>query len=109
VKITFLHGNLEEQICMQQPEGYRIASKENHMYLLKKNLYDLKQSRRQWYMRFDVFMESIGFGRSQYNNCVYFKKLTDDSYMYLLFYVDDMLIIALNNEKIKKVKEQLNS
>jgi hypothetical protein len=49
---------------MQQPEGYKIASKENHMYLLKKFLYDLKQSRRQWYMRFDVFTESIGFGRS---------------------------------------------
>jgi Reverse transcriptase (RNA-dependent DNA polymerase) len=64
VKITFLHGNLEEQIYMQQPESYKIASKENHMYLLKKILYDLKQSRRQWYMRFDVFTESIGFGRS---------------------------------------------
>jgi disulfide oxidoreductase YuzD len=60
-------------------------------------------------MRFDAFMESIGFGRSQYDNCIYFKKLTDNSYMYLLIYVDDMLITALNNEKIKMVKEQLSS
>jgi Reverse transcriptase (RNA-dependent DNA polymerase) len=34
VKTAFLHGNLKEQIYMQQPEGYRIASEENHVCLL---------------------------------------------------------------------------
>jgi len=109
VKTAFLHGDLEEQIYMQQPEGYRIVGKENHVCLLQKSLYGLKQSPRQWYKRFDAFMESIYFGRSQYDNCVYFKKLADGSYMYLLLYVDDMLIATLNKEEIKKVKEQLSS
>jgi hypothetical protein len=109
VKTAFLHGDLEEQIYMQQPEGYRIVGKENHVCLLQKSLYGLKQSPRQWYKRFDAFMESIYFGRSQYDNCFYFKKLADGSYMYLLLYVDDMLIATLNKEEIKKVKEQLSS
>jgi Reverse transcriptase (RNA-dependent DNA polymerase) len=109
VKITFLHYDLEEQIYTQLPDGYRIAGKENHVCLLKKSLYDPKESPRQWYRRFDGFVESFGFGRSQYDNCIYFKKLVDGSYMYLLLYVDDMFIAILNKEEIKRVKEQLSS
>jgi len=50
VKITFLHGELEEQIFMHQPEGFVIEGKEDHECRLKKSLYDLKQSPRQWYL-----------------------------------------------------------
>jgi Reverse transcriptase (RNA-dependent DNA polymerase) len=53
-------------------------------------------------------MESIGFDRLQYDNYVYFKKLVDGSYMYLLLYVDDIFIACLNKEEIKRVKEQLS-
>jgi len=42
VKTTFLHGDLEEQIYMKQPEGFEVVGKENHVYLLKKSLYGLK-------------------------------------------------------------------
>ena len=55
-------------------------------------------------MRFDTFMDAIGFSRSKYDSCVYFRKLADGSYMYLLLYVDDMLVAASNKEEIKKVK-----
>ncbi|KAK3038265.1 hypothetical protein RJ639_029853 [Escallonia herrerae] len=47
VKIVFLHGELEEQIFMRQPEGFMIQDKEDHVCLLKKSLYGLKQSPRQ--------------------------------------------------------------
>ena len=42
VKTTFLHGDLEEQIYMQQPKGFKEPSKEGYVYLLKKSLYGLK-------------------------------------------------------------------
>nr|GFA94759.1 retrovirus-related Pol polyprotein from transposon TNT 1-94 [Tanacetum cinerariifolium] len=48
VKMVFLHENLEEVIYMRQPPGYEQGNK---VYLLKKSLYDLKQSPRQWYKR----------------------------------------------------------
>ncbi|KAG8473450.1 hypothetical protein CXB51_035780 [Gossypium anomalum] len=53
VKTAFLHGELEEDIYMQQPEGFTVSEKEDYVCLLKKSLYGLKQSPRQWYKRFD--------------------------------------------------------
>ena len=49
VKIAFLHGDLEEQIYMEQPEGFNQLGQEHLIYKLKKSLYGLKQSPRQWY------------------------------------------------------------
>ncbi|KAG8477772.1 hypothetical protein CXB51_027722 [Gossypium anomalum] len=65
VKTAFLHGELEEDIYMQQPEGFTVSEKEDYyVCLLKKSLYGLKQSPRQWYKRFDSFMTSHDFKRT---------------------------------------------
>ena len=53
VKTTFLHSDLEEKIYMTQPDGFKVAGKENWVCKLIKSLYGLKQSPRQWYKRFD--------------------------------------------------------
>ncbi|KAG8472574.1 hypothetical protein CXB51_034372 [Gossypium anomalum] len=64
IKTAFLHGELEEDIYMQQPEGFTVSEKEDYVCLLKKSLYGLKQSPRQWYKRFDSFMTSHDFKRT---------------------------------------------
>jgi hypothetical protein len=64
VKSVFLHGDLEEDMYMDQPEGFVVAGKEEHVCRLKKSLYGLKQSSRQWYKRFDSFMISNNFHKS---------------------------------------------
>lgn len=107
VKTAFLHGELEEQIYMQQPEGFAEKGKEHMVCLLKKSLYGLKQSPRQWYKRFNAFITTQGFNRSKYDVCVYFKKIVDNSWVYLLLYVDDMLIAAKDIDEIKRLKVRL--
>jgi hypothetical protein len=47
VKTAFLHGDLEEDIYMDQPEGFIVPRKEDYVCRLKKSLYGLKQSPRQ--------------------------------------------------------------
>ena len=108
VKTTFLHGELEEDIYMQQPKGFVVEGKEDHVCLLKKSLYSLKQSSRQWYKRFDSFMVGSGYSRSSYDRCVYFRKTHDGSFIYLLIYVDIMLIATKNMSDIEELKKQLN-
>ena len=61
VKTAFLHGDLEEEIYMKQPEGFVVFGKENLVCRLKKSLYGLKKAPRQWYMRFDSFMIKQGY------------------------------------------------
>nr|GEV72910.1 retrovirus-related Pol polyprotein from transposon TNT 1-94 [Tanacetum cinerariifolium] len=73
VKTAFLHGNLEETIYIRQPPGFE-ERMGNKICLLKKSLYGLKQSPRQWYKRFDVYMINNGFSRNNYDSCVYFKE-----------------------------------
>ncbi|GJS52670.1 retrotransposon protein, putative, ty1-copia subclass, partial [Tanacetum coccineum] len=103
VKTTFLHGNLEDTIYMRQPPGFEEGTG-NKVCLLKKYLYGLKQSPRQWYKRFDVYMISNGFSRSNYDNCIYFKEFAPGMYIYLLLYVDDMLISCKSKSEIEYTK-----
>lgn len=72
-------------------------------------MYGLKQKPRQWYKRFDVFMVGQGYIRSQYDNCVYFHQSSNGSFIYLLLYMDDMLIASKNMSLISKLKYQLSN
>ena len=103
VKTAFLHGELEEEIYMDQPEGFVVNGKEDLVCKLKRSLYGLKQSPRQWYKRFDSFMLAHEFKRSQYDSCVYIK-FVNGSPIYFMLYVDDMLIAAKSKKEITTLK-----
>jgi hypothetical protein len=109
MKIVFLHGNLVEWIYIAQPQGFLDFEKENYVCLLKKSLYGLKQSPRQWYKRFDAFMISYKFVRNPFNNCFYSKRLSDGSFIYLLLYVNDILITTKNMAEIESLKTLLSN
>jgi hypothetical protein len=105
VKTTFLHGELKEKIYMKQPNGYIQEGEEKKVCFLKKSLYGLKQSPRQWYKHFDSFMINDSFTHCEYDSCVYFKKCEDPTN--LLLYLEDMLIVAKDKVHIKEIKYQL--
>ena len=53
VKTAFPNGYLDEEVYMDQPEGFENKDHSNHVYRLKKALYGLKQAPRAWYSRLD--------------------------------------------------------
>jgi hypothetical protein len=109
VKTTFLHGDLEEEIYMEQPEGFIEKGRENLVCRLKKSLYGMKQAPCQWYKKFDSFMLDHGFKRLNEDHCVYIKRDKNDNFIVLLLYVDDMLIVGKDKLMINRLKEELNN
>ena len=107
VKATFLYGDLEETIYMEQPLGFHVAGQEDKVCILRKSLYGLKQSSRQWYKTFDAHLMNIGFIKSAYDRCVYIKSADGKAVAYLVLYVDDMLVGAENLAEIDIVKQEL--
>ncbi|MQL05653.1 hypothetical protein EI015_26655, partial [Escherichia coli] len=77
--------------------------------LLKKSLYGLKQSPRQWYRKFDDFMISLGFQRCKFDSCVYILKENGAVLTYLLLYVDDILLASSDKYQINKLKSDLRN
>ena len=76
---------------------------------VKNILYGLNQAPRQWYLKFDRFMTEQGYSRCHSNHCVYFKKLENGSYIILLLYVDDILVVGYNMQDINVLKNKLSN
>jgi hypothetical protein len=108
VETTFLHGDMEEEIYMKEPKGFVMKGNKEIVCKMKKYMYGLKQSPRTWYRKFDTYMFGLGFTRRKVDHCVYFK-LIGDHLIYLVLYVDDMLLIGSDKEIIQDVKNQLSS
>ena len=108
VKTTFLHDDLEEEIYMEQPEGFTIKGKEHLVCRLKKSLYGLKQAPRQWYKKFDSFIVEYGYDRIASDHCAFVKKFSNGEFIILSLYVDDMLIVDRDTGKIDKLKKELS-
>jgi hypothetical protein len=93
---------------MEQPEWFSQPGQEYLVCKLKKSLYGLKQSPRQWYKQFDSNAIGIGYRRCKYDCCVYVRSLDDDSFIFLLLYVDDMLIAVKSIVEVNKLKVLLS-
>jgi hypothetical protein len=72
VKTTFLNGELEEEIYLDQLEGFVVKGQEKMVCKLVKSLYGLKQAPKQWHDNFDRTLTSVGFVTNKADKCVYY-------------------------------------
>jgi hypothetical protein len=91
VKTTFLNGVIEEEVHIEQLQGFEVKDRKTHVFKLKKALYRLKQAPRAWYGRIDSFLTSLGFTKSKADSNLYFKVMNDEPVI-LLLYVDDLFL-----------------
>jgi hypothetical protein len=91
VKSTFLNGAIEEEVYIEQPQGFEVHSRDTHVCRLKKALYGLKQAPRAWYARMDSYLTRLGFSKSYADPNLYYK-VVNNAPVILLLYVDDLFI-----------------
>ncbi|GJU62015.1 retrotransposon protein, putative, ty1-copia subclass [Tanacetum coccineum] len=106
VKIAFLNGYLSEEVYMEHPEGFINPKYPKRVCKLKHSIYGLKQASRQWNKRFDDEIKKFGFTQNHDEPCVYLKA-SGSNVIFLILYVDDILIMGNNIPMLQDVKSYL--
>jgi hypothetical protein len=102
VKTAFLYGTLDEEIFMEQPEGFEDGT--SQVCRLDKALYGLKQSPRVWYHTLSKFLAESKFYPIDADHSVF-----SNGSIYIAVYVDDLLIISKDKIKIQELKDRLST
>jgi hypothetical protein len=107
VKTTFFNGEIEEEVYIEQPDGFVIHEQKSHVCRLKKALYGLKQAPCAWYEKIDGYLMSLGFSKSVADPNLYYHIVGGES-LILVLYVDDLFLIG-SESLIAECKHALTS
>ncbi|GKV28219.1 hypothetical protein SLEP1_g37301 [Rubroshorea leprosula] len=105
VKNAFLDGDLEEEVYMKPPPG--LHHPPNKGCRLRRALYGLKQSLQAWYAKFSATVSEFGFTSSPHDTALFIRK-TARGMVFLLLYVDDMIITGDDVAGVEELKQSLS-
>lgn len=108
VKTAFLNGKMDEDVYMIQPQGFEDPNNVNKVCKLQRSIYGLKQASRSWNKRFDEEIKNFEFIQSKEEPCVY-KKVSRSSIVFLILYVDDILLIGNDKTLMEQTKNSLKT
>ncbi|GJW88985.1 retrotransposon protein, putative, ty1-copia subclass [Tanacetum coccineum] len=106
VKTAFLNGFLEEEIYMEQPEGFIDPNHPRKVCKSQRSIYGLKQASRSWNKRFDEEIKKFGFYQNLDEPCVY-QKASGSNVIFLILYVDDIILMGNHIPSLQEVKTYL--
>ena len=105
IKNAFLHGDLAEEVYMEQPPGFIAQGESGLVCRLRRSLYGLKQSPRAWFGRFSSVVQEFGMLRSTADHSVFYHHNSSGQCIYLVVYVDDIVITGSDQDGIQKLKQ----
>jgi hypothetical protein len=108
VRTAFLNEELNEKIYMDQPLGFETKRQERKVCKHKRSIYGLKQDSRQWNVKFHQTILKDDFTMMEEDHYMYLK-CSNNSFIILPLYVDDILIDRNNKEMIDTTKKWLSS
>jgi hypothetical protein len=103
IKTAFLYGELDEELYMEQPEGFKVKGQEGKVLRLKRAIYGLKQAALAWWKALDKSMGELGFICLHSDSGIFVNK---DQSIVIIVYVDDVLFLGADKKKLLKTKEQ---
>lgn len=106
VWVVFLNGDLQEEIYMDQPQGYIDYEKSDNKCLLKKCIYGLKQAPRAWHEKFTPVLLKFGLIQSQSDPCLFVRRQQGELLM-VIIYVDDPLVLFNNKSTFTDLTNHL--
>lgn len=106
VETAFLNGSLSETIYMKQPPGFECDNKEL-VCRLNKSIYGLKQAAKVWNDKVHRILIGMGFEQSKNDPCLYSKN-TNGEWIFVLIYVDDIMVMAKTMSSLRKIKSALS-
>ena len=106
VKNAFLHGDLQEEVFMKQPQGFQDSNHPQYVCKLVKSLYGLKQAPRAWNSKFTTYLPTLGFVASESDPSLFVKAL-DNDVVILLLYVDDIIITGSQSGLVQEMIDKL--
>lgn len=106
VKTAYLHAPIEEEIYINAPKGYQ-TSNPNLVWKLQKSLYGLKQSGRNWNATLHNHLKDNGFAQSMADPCLFTKSI-DSATIYLLVWVDDIVLASSDPDLMADTKSHLS-
>ena len=106
---AFLHGDLAEEVYMEQMSAYVAQGEFGLVCRLLRSLYDLKQSPRAWFDCFSSVVQEFGRTRSTSDHYVVYHHTSSGQCIYLIVYVDDIVITGSDHDGIRKLKQHLFS
>lgn len=109
VKSAFLNGELEEEVYVEQPQGYIIKGMEEKVCHLHKALYGLKQAPRAWNSKIDGYLLQNGFIKSLSEPSLYVKTHEPNDFLILCLYVDDLIYTGTNMKMLNEFKKAMMS
>ncbi|KAJ9709547.1 hypothetical protein PVL29_001161 [Vitis rotundifolia] len=107
IKNAFLHGDLAEEVYMEQPPGFVAQGESGLVCRLRRSLYGLKQSPRAWFGRFSSVVQEFGMLRSTADHSIFYHHNSLRQCIYLVVYVDDIVITGSDQDGIQKLKQHL--
>ena len=105
ITTAFLNGELEEEVYMQQPEGFVASGQEQLVCKLKRSIYGLKQSPRCWNHVLDDQLKVMGFKQTANDPCLYVA--SEGDLFFIAVYVDDLVLGGRQDLRISKIKKML--
>jgi hypothetical protein len=110
VKLVFLNSLLDEEIYMEQPEGFAVPGQEHKVCLLKKAIYSLKQALRTWNTLFHTVLIGLGFTHTQADAGVYVYHLIDgEGMVIIILYINDITLLGDSSKEISQIKLVLSN